>query len=137
MAQRNRRISHPGSATLEAVPADATRPMKIAAASRGDVSDGAAQRATSMKQYTVRAELDQTLTAGSREKLAELLAGQQGTISPDNDGGTGIQVALCGHDIWQAILAFMVALTNANWTPISLHIAHTEVPEQSDETESP
>ena len=28
----------------------------------------------------------------------------------------------------------MAALTNANWTPISLHIAHTEVPEQSDET---
>jgi len=109
--------------------------MNFAAVPGDDVSHGAAQRATSMQQYTIRAELDQTLAAGSQEKLAELIPDQQGTIRPNHGGGTDIQVDLFGHDIWQAILAAMVALTNANWTPISLHIAHRG-PEENDETES-
>jgi hypothetical protein len=112
-------------------------PLKFAAAPGDDVSWETAHRATSMKRYTVRAELEQTVTAVGQVELAGLLAGQQATISPNNDGGTEIQVAVLGHDIWQAILAAMVALTNANWTPIVLHIAHADVPERPEGTERP
>ena len=102
-----------------------------------DSSDQAAQRATMVKHYTVRAELSQTLTPSRQDELTEILAAHQATISPNKDGRTDLKLAVSGHDIWQSILTAMVALTNARWEPIGLHIAQTDIPERSPETERP
>ena len=90
-----------------------------------------------VKHYTVRAGLDRVLTPSRQEELAEILAGHEATFSANDDGGTDIRLAISGHDIWQSILTAMVALTNADWTPIGLQIEQTAVPDGSHQTESP
>lgn len=93
---------------------------------RDDLVRQSAQRAAEVKGYTVHAELDHTVTPSRHHELAELLAGYQPKISVDTLGGTNLQFAVTGQDIWQSVLAAMVALTNARCAPTALRIAIDE-----------
>ena len=89
-----------------------------------------------MRDYTVRVELDQMVTASRQRELTELLAGYQATIRVTTDGRSEIQLLTSGHDVWQSALTAMVALTKAGCAPIAMHIAQIDEQEQSQGTGS-
>ena len=75
-----------------------------------------------LKEYIVRAELDQAPDPHQQNDLAELLTGHQVRIGRSPEGRTAIQLVLPGRDLWQSVLDAMVTLTNARCAPTALSI---------------
>jgi hypothetical protein len=93
---------------------------------RDDLARQSSERAASVKGYLVHADLDHQHTAERGAELAEQLAGYHPAISPNTDGRTKMQLTVTGHDMWQAVLAAMVALTNADCAPTTMNIAQSK-----------
>lgn len=94
-----------------------------------------AHKATTVTDYRVRAELDPTVTPSRLNELAGLLAGYHPRISATATGGTRVEFVVTGHDVWQAILTAMVALSNARCSPTAVHAALVGAREQSAQAE--
>jgi len=99
-----------------------------------DRADRPALRATTVREFVVRAELDQAVTSSHERELSELLLGYQATICRTPNGRTEIQLLTPAHDVWQSILEAMVTLTNAGCAPTAIHVAQSDEPGQTQET---
>ena len=100
----------------------APQPLQLAPAF-SDTSQAHQGRPISpLKEYIVRAELDQAPDPHQQNDIAELLTGHQVRIGRSPEGRTAIQLVLPGRDLWQSVLDAMVTLTNARCAPTALSI---------------
>ena len=102
-----------------------------------DRADRPALRATTVREFVVHAELDQTATSSHQPELAESLLGYRATIRVKPNGRTEIRLLTPAHDVWQSILEAMVTLTNAGYAPTAIHVTQSDEREQTQKTTKP
>jgi hypothetical protein len=110
--------------TIQVFPSSAP-PALVLDGVRDDLAHQAAERAASVKTYTVRVGLDPR-TAGERhDELALHLADNEPILNLDASGPASVEFTLTGHDVWEVVLSAMVSLTNAGCMPVNMHIEQT------------
>ena len=111
--------------------------LTLDSAAGDDRADRPALRATTVREFVVRAELDQAVTSSHQRELTESLLGYQATIRVNLDGRTEIRLLTPAHDVWQSVLEAMVTLTNAGCAPTAIHVTQSDERGQTQETTKP